>query len=541
MFDPQPVVYTAFLRDKTHKRRLAETKDPFLRKKRLEAWHAKEERETMLRAATKAYDMVADARAPEWPKASFYRFLSSHREWGCDKHGYGWNLLGRSVVSEASIPVKTTRMLLPLIRELARLLYQGDPLHRFFHSTVAEMRETLGVQEEEVDMEKEDLVEWESVVRDEVVYPGSLVHLIRKEYAPVLNGECQHAVDGLLTEGVMLLLDEFGTTTTPIEWDFRGVQNLRFLYQHRKLPLTRELLEKIEYQESRQWTDNEVRRALAFVPRRVYPLLDTVEFGETDHPVLSPLVPQSCLVENGKRFRHVWEYIYFHLVLDYVKDANEAFARVRAVEDWSNPDRVLEEAKGRCMESLLRRHVKERLRDEKEQWRYLTTPALHEFHDPYDPVLTLAMRHVLNETRKDLERGLATLCRWVLPKRVVNRRDFCAFHALRRNVKRWSTLFPQDVKDKSWIPKCTRVLYAKKTLPQAFCTRVQSPEVVLKRMQNEWTGEVVASLTTRKAQADVARLLHDACFPQQVFCRRPRPVEFEDATDEFFRQVGRLL
>ena len=538
MFDPQPVVYTAFLRDKTHQRRLAETKDPFLRKKRVEAWHAKEERQRMRRAATKAYEMVADARAPEWPKASFFRFTSLHREWGCDQHGYGWNLLGRGAVPESSVSASTTRLLVPLLRELVRRLYQGDSLHRFFHSTVVEMRETLGVEAEENDMDKEDMAEWGSVVRDEVAYPGSLVHLLRKEYAPVLNGEFQHVVDGLLQEGLVLLQAEFGMTTVPAEADFSRLQNLRYLYQHRKLPLTRQLLEKIEYMESRRWTDEEVHRALAFVPRRVYPPLETVEFGETDHPILSPLAPQSCLVEDGKRYRHIWEYVYFTLVLDYAVDAEEAFSRVRAVEDWSKPDRVLDEAKGRYMQSLLRRHVKEQLRDGEKRWKFLTTPALLEFHDPYDPVLTLAMRHVLKESRQELERDLTTLCRWVRPHRVVARRDFCAFHALRMNLKRWKALFPDKGKTTGIF---ARVLYNKKTLPHAFRTRVQSPEDVLKRMEKEWTGSILASLKQRKAQADVARLLHDACFPQQVFSRRPRPLELDDATDEFFRHVGRLL
>uniref|UniRef100_A0A6C0ID91 Uncharacterized protein n=1 Tax=viral metagenome TaxID=1070528 RepID=A0A6C0ID91_9ZZZZ len=536
MFSPQRSVYLAFLHDKEHLRCLEETQDPFLLKKRWEAFYEREKRKKMLRVARCAY---AHLQVEEQEKKQF-RFRSSHPVWGCDEHGYGWNLLGRAVQPASPIPSSVFRLLIPLLRELVQRLHRGDPLHGFFHLTVAEMRASLDIKEH---VDKEEIREWSRMVEDEVAYPGSLVHLIRKDYAPLLNGLFQESINKLLQEGALLLADEYhlhhGTQrlATP-EWKDTLVQNLRFLYQHRKLPLTMELLEKIEFLESRSWAEEQVRQAVAFVPRSTFSS-NVVEWGETDHPIFSPLAPQTLLEEDGRSFPHVWAYIYYHWLVEYLPDPDEAYRRVLSMEDWSKADRVVEKAQGEFMESLLRRHVNERLREKQAQWQFLTNPSLVEFHDPYDPVLSRAMQRILRETRTILGARMTQLCRWVAPQKTVHDRDFCAYHALQTNLRLWKGLLASE--DTEHDP--VRILYGKKTLHQAFRTcRIQSPENVLQRMEEAWKGTTTLDfLEKKKAQAMVARLVHHACFPQQVFSRQPRSFEWENAQTDFFKEVARLL
>jgi hypothetical protein len=90
--------------------------------------------------------------------------------------------------------------------------------------------------------------------------------------------------------------------------------------------------------------------------------------------------------------------------------------------------------------------------------------------------------------------------------------------------------------------KFFRVLYPKKTsVREAFLgARVQSPEAVLQRMEKELSGVFLEFLKTKEgAPPLLARLLYNACFPQDVFSPSSRKIPRTTTTtvDDFFSKV----
>jgi hypothetical protein len=86
------------------------------------------------------------------------------------------------------------------------------------------------------------------------------------------------------------------------------------------------------------------------------------------------------------------------------------------------------------------------------------------------------------------------------------------------------------------------VFYPLKTcVEEAFKgSRVQSPESVLHRMEKECKGAVLDWLDAhqQKASGVVASILYSACFPQDVFCRRPRKMAVPATIHHpFFKKV----
>jgi hypothetical protein len=406
--------------------------------------------------------------------------------------------------------------------------------------------------------------EEEAMIQDEVAFPGSLVHLVRKRLAPTRNALLLKKIEDAVLEGVCRLYNKKGDTEAPATIGWRLGENLRFLYEHKKIPLPSRILERIEWIESRQWSEEEVWQAVAFVPRSSCEKV-CERFHETDHPQYSPLAPQTQLVWKTETFRHVLEYVYFWLLLDYVEDKDEAFRRVRAVQQWTSEEvqGVMRKAQHEFLERRLETLVGERLdANPLYRWALLTatgagvdtgvesstdTPGKHGklYVDvPYDPVTSHVLSVVLNRQRQRVvaSESIQRLCRWVSNKDVT-RLDFCRYYAVRRNVAMWDELF-EGVKAEARSvvqKKFFRVLYPKKTsLREAFLgARVQSPETVLQRMEKELSGVFLDFLKTKAgASSLLARLLYNACFPQDVFSPFSRKISWATTKrDVFFSKV----
>lgn len=539
----QASVYASLVRQKHHKAILLETTDPFLLKKRLEVFYEEEKRAKMLALAISSYQEMGMPASTGHYQYQPETDIPDREYWGCDKHGYGWNILGRAVAGDemGGLSDKVVRFLRPLVRELVRLLERGDPLTRFFHLSVAEMRELCRVNDDDVDDDDGTTPEEASLIRDEMAFPGSLVHLVRKRYAPTLNAVLQNAVDDHLFEGACRLLS--GSEVNFTKPGCRLRDNLRYLYAHNKLPLPTRLLERIEYTESRRWGENEVRRAALFVPRG--PDTTPRVFRDVDDPRYSPLAPRTFRA----KFCHVLEYLYFRILLDYVEHEDEAYRRIRSVSQWTRGvvEALVVTAQWEFVERQLVKCIDERVEsDPWYQWVLLTTTLDIQLEVPYDGCMSFLLSRVLTRKRAHVERQTRTLCRWVSTERTVTRQDFCAYHAVRTNQTRWEGLF-ERVKRDAWETvqkKFFRVLYPKKSsVEEAFHgPRVQSPEAVMKRMRKELTGNYLEFLKKKKgASQDLARILYNACFPHDMFSRRPRKIFLHVAGDEFFRDVLRHL
>jgi hypothetical protein len=535
------VVYASFLKEKDHRRQLAATTDPFLLKKRLEVWYDLESRQRRLSIATQAFRELGHCSLPE--ETTRFHFASNDKVWGEDVHGHGWNLLGRAASSIHNYNsahdsrTKEIQLLHPLVHKLTTYLHQGDSLRRFYSLTVAEMMETLDL----TSSVKEPSEEVKRLIRDEVAYPGCLVHLLRRYHAPAINGTFQEQVDGKLVEGASLLLSEYGQSSSTQEDPATPtlLQNLRYLYQHKKLPLPTRLLECIERIESRFWTDAEVREALAFVPRNLRERKDVfIKEGDKCHP----LTPQTELVQDGFSFLHVFEYIYYGLLRDILlhETPSVCWARVRAIQDWSSTkeaEKMLGKARVEWMEHLLRQQLDVCCRKKPLMgWALLTEPIT--FTDPYDPCFSDILVKLLKEKRAAVEIKMKPLCRWVRPRTCITFRDFRRYYAVMRSQQLWKRLDScAEIFFRTFYPKA-------RTLHQAFrSSRVQSPETVLGRMQVEWKGKLLEKLKKDKAHRHVARILHHVCFPDDVFCPQPRQLVLDNSedVDPFFVDVARLL
>jgi len=574
----QSQLYASLVKDKNHQQQLRETTDPFLLKKRLEVFHEEEKRTRMRELAVEAYSQILETQKGSVGKKFRFEPVGDFPEkeyWGCDAYGYGWNLLGQALpvaLSGFRLPLedRVIRCLCPLLRYLSSCFEKGDPLTRFFHMSVAQMQESisLGVSDmDEVDTET-ITAEEEAMMQDEVAFPGSLVHLVRKRLAPTRNAYLLKKIEEAVLEGVCRLYNKKGDTEAPQTIGWRLGENLRFLYEHKKIPLPSRILERIEWIESRQWSEEEVWQAVAFLPRssseKVYE-----SFHETDHPQFSPLAPQTQLLWKTKTFRHVLEYVYFWLLLDYVEDKEEAFRRVRAVQQWTSVEvqGMMRKAQHEFLERRLETLVGERLdANPLYRWALLTATGttdtgvvadagttgtdattMHEklcVEVPYDPVTSHVLSVVLNRLRQRVvtSESMQRLCRWVSNKDVT-RLDFCRYYAVRRNMAMWDEVF-EGVKAEARSvvqKKFFRVLYPKKTsLREAFLgARVQSPEIVLQRMEKELSGVFLEFLKTKEgAPALLARLLYNSCFPQDVFCPFSRKIAWTTTKrDVFFSKV----
>ena len=538
----QHVVYASFLKEKDHVRQLAATTDPFLLKKRLEVWYDTESRQRRLGIATQAYRELGHCSLPE--RTARFHFPCDDTVWGEDVDGHGWNLLGRAATSrhnhdsDHDLRTREIQLLHPLVHKLTGYLHQGDSLRRFFSLTVAEMMETLDLPTPE----QEPSEEVKRLIRDEVAYPGCLVHLLRRYHAPAINGMFQEQLDGKLFEGASLLLSEYGQSSSTQEDPATPtlLQNLRYLYQHKKLPLPTRLLECIERIESRFWTDAKVREALAFVPRNLggHPQDRFIAEGDKWHP----LTPQTDLVRDGFSFLHVFEYIYYGLLREILlhEKPSVCWARVRAIQDWSSTkdaEKMLGKARVEWMEHLLRQQLDVCFRKEPLLgWALLTEPIT--FRDPYDACFSDVVVKLLKEKRTAVEVQMKPLCRWVRPRTCITFRDFRRYYAVMRSQQLWKRLDScAEIFYRTFYPKA-------RTLHQAFrLSRVQSPETVLARMQAEWKGKLLETLKKNKAYRHVARILHHVCFPDDVFCPQPRQLVLDNSEnlDPFLLEVARLL
>lgn len=539
-------VYAAFVRDKNHKERLLHTTDPFLLRKRLEVFFEEEKRAKMKELASSAFRRQVDGASPAIMAHFRPRTDVPDREyWGCDEHGYGWNLLGVAAGGgdHAETPQKVVFFLCPLLRRLVRLLEGGDPLTRFFHMSVAEIRESIGEMIDDDDHE-DVTTEEETLMRDEVRYPGSLVHLVRRRYAPTVNAVLQDAIDRLLLEGAC---DLFGNDVELGEEPGQRLrENLRFLHEHKKLPLPLQILERVECLESRRWSEDEVWRAITFVPRSCHAA--EMVFDETDDPVHSPLVPRTDLFVSGKPCRHVLEYVYFWLLREYVDEEDEAYRRVRSVETWSALEvgAMMAKAQREFMERLVEKWVECKYTNPRFQWDLLLVTEKIYVQIPHDPCLSDILSKTLTARRNRVKRETRRLCRWIAPRTSVTTRDFCAYYAIRVNLEMWDRLF-EGVREEARPvvrKKFFRVFYSKKACDEEEAFRrscVQPPETVLGRMQKELTTPLLTVLLKKKNEdgpRTVARILRNACFPQDLFHPRPRKI-LMSAPNEFLAAVLR--
>jgi hypothetical protein len=521
-------VYASFIKTKKYQQELLETTDPFLLKKRVEVFYEEEKRNRMRCLATRAFQ---DMKSPVATQPFRFRPGTTFPEkeyWGCDAYGYGWNLWGMAISLGAvnPVPVHVEGYLLPLVQYLTECLERGDPLTRCFHMSVAEVRSTClsTMMEEEGNPPRQPSPSEEQILQDEVAYPGSLVHLVRKRFAPTINGLLQHKVDQLLLEGTCRLLPGKGEREFQ-EMGWRLRENIRVLFLEKKLPLSTKLLERVDYWTSRQWKEKEVWQAASFVPRSSC-LAPFCEVHEDDHERYSPLAPRHHLGHGSKKFRHALEYVYFWLLLDYCRSEDEAFQKVQSVEEWtdSTVQHVVRKAQYEFMFRQLARSVRERLdHSPRWQWMLLTTDKV-QVEVPYDPAMSHALSKVLCHQRLRLVNAARNLCRWIAPRNVVTRRDFCAYHAVTKNLDMWNDLF--STAEDGHPSLFFAVFYPRKTcVEEAFKgSRVQSPESVLRRMEKECKGAVLDWLAAHeeKASVMVASILYNACFPQDVLCRRPR-------------------
>jgi len=416
--------------------------------------------------------------------------------------------------------------------ELVSLLLRGDPLHRFYFKTLQDMSKELGLEEEFVDEDgvqaqtvyekfRARTLEHQDICELELKYPGSLVHFVRKTYAPMVNSHLQEKADEERIACAMLLFKkqhpgkilDFETPCPATR------ENLCFLYRHNKLPVTKQARERIELLESRFLAEEEVLNAVSFLPSSLTPA--TVYFNETDHPVFSPLAPQTRLGYKDYQFRHVWEYIYFWLLSDVLEDRKEALVVVQGISDWTDgtPDAVLEDIKARAVEKRLAGLVRKTVMDTRwNRWMLLTTGDKTDLvcEEPYDPCVKKTMQETLTRFRQALAGSHETrlLLKWAR-KPTVTTREFAVFSSLATNKRLWRRLFPG--RDTEFF----NVFYpfAGHSEKKAFRKpKTQDPREVVRRLREH------GFLTGAVDKKTIKRMVAAACFPAEFFSS-PRSIE----------------
>lgn len=331
--------------------------------------------------------------------------------WGRDAPGYGWDIIGCALTGTPRCDDKTLYMIYRVARALHQRMLQGDRLASCIGKTVVELfseffqdpdDQGLGSFVRKWRQGRTD--DYHVILQEELLYPASLVHLVKRYFAPTINNHFQDCIDQELLRAVQhvycLYNDKNPVFQISLTQKIR--HNLRVLLKQNKLPLDKLVLDKVQLWTSLMWSQDEISDAMRFIPKRSMSP-DVLVVSAHGHPFLSPLTPTRALTDGDFVFQHVFEYVYYRLLRPFLS-RDDAFRRARQIKNWRSDER------DKMLNAVLCQHVKQKTQelfslwlsqDPLRKWAVLTSSdGIHLYWD--DVVLKTTLDDLVKTCRHDI-------------------------------------------------------------------------------------------------------------------------------------------
>ena len=363
---------------------------------------------------------------------------------GMDPFHYGWNVIGKTVEEiyhgniyhdeDLRVPVYITYV---AATELVQLVHGGNNLYSFGGKLPSDILKEMRGEEKTNELLSEHMnidavfeqyknrtLPHYHYIINEITYPGSLVYLILKKEAPFVNFYIQNNIKQILLQ---TSLRDFMTTeldVTPsktyevIRTQVTKISKSKLddyyekvlhLYSTNRLPIEQNALDKIKYLESQRLTDEQVSRAINFIPKNSIPTFPTADIDNyvlsiTDNydDALSPVFVFEFMLD-GFKFFTILHAIYYQMFSNLVS-REEAYNLIlkkpgvhKKVEDFkpvlrNNYDEIYQQLVNNNMVTTLHKALQNKfysnpfltqllLQTEKEGYTSFLCK------DPYDPVL----------------------------------------------------------------------------------------------------------------------------------------------------------